>query len=189
MVPGVICLAIGAAVMVPAAVLVTVGVSRDLRIHRLLVEWGGLDRDPEGDMALRRPRASLLWLLTSFALCATGLFACLAVPANARAGVETYGLVAWLMGLGFLAWLTGLTGLVKAFAHRRGAAGAGRGGAGAVIGGVDSSASPAADQHRRGPGHPGQEHRRRVRTLSFICRRSSSGSTAEPRFLTVRTPT
>lgn len=23
------------------------------------------------------------------------------------------------MGLGFLAWLTGLTGLVKAFAHRR----------------------------------------------------------------------
>ncbi|MFG2533942.1 hypothetical protein ACGFU4_01705 [Streptomyces sp. NPDC048511] len=118
-VPGVICLAIGAAVMVPAAVLVAVGVSRDLRIHRLLVEWGGLDRDPEGDMALRRPRASLLWLLTSFALCATGLFACLAVPANARAGVETYGLVAWLMGLGFLAWLTGLTGLVKAFAHRR----------------------------------------------------------------------
>lgn len=48
-----------------------------------------------------------------------GLFGCVAVPATARAGQETYGLVAWLMGLSFLAWLTGLTGLVKAFAHRR----------------------------------------------------------------------
>ena len=43
----------------------------------------------------------------------------MAVPGAARAGEETYGLVVWLMGLGFLAWLAGLTGLVKAFAHRR----------------------------------------------------------------------
>ncbi|MFB4422500.1 hypothetical protein C5F59_015560 [Streptomyces sp. QL37] len=118
-VPGVICLAIGAAVLVPAAVLMAVGLARDLRVHRLLMEWGGLDRDPEGDRALRRPRASLAWLLMSFPLCATGLFCCVAVPATARAGQETYGLVAWLMGLGFIAWVTGLTGLIKAFAHRR----------------------------------------------------------------------
>ncbi|MEU8705243.1 hypothetical protein [Streptomyces sp. NPDC048565] len=118
-VPGVICLAIGAAVLVPSGVLMAVGVARDLRVHRLLVEWGGLDRDPRGDMALRRPRASLMWLLMSFALCAVGLFGCVAVPATARAGEETYGLVAWLVGLGFIGWLTGLTGIVKAIAHRR----------------------------------------------------------------------
>lgn len=70
-------------------------------------------------MLLRRPGASLAWLLTSFTLCAAGLFGCVAVPATARAGEETYGLVAWLMGLGLIAWLAGLTGLVKAFAHRR----------------------------------------------------------------------
>lgn len=118
-VPGVICLAIGVAVLIPAAVLMAVGVARDLRVHRLLVEWGGLDRDPRGDMALRRPRASLAWLLMSFALCAVGLFGCVAVPATARAGEETYGLVAWLVGLGFIGWLTGLTGILKAVSHRR----------------------------------------------------------------------
>ncbi|MEU5167323.1 hypothetical protein [Streptomyces mutomycini] len=117
--PGVICLAVGAIVLIPAAVLLAVGVARDLRVHALLVQWGGLDRDPVGDMPLRRPGASLAWLLTSFTLCATGLFGCVAVPATARAGQETYGLVAWLMGLGLIAWLAGLTGLVKAFAHRR----------------------------------------------------------------------
>ncbi|MFD6277967.1 hypothetical protein ACFWFI_20715 [Streptomyces sp. NPDC060209] len=118
-IPGVICLAAGAAVLIPAGALLAVGVARDLRVHRLLVAWGGLDRDPVGDVPLRRPRASLAWLLLSFTLCAAGLFACVGVPGTARAGQETYGLVAWLMGLGFLAWLTGLTGIVKAFAHRR----------------------------------------------------------------------
>ncbi|MFD9289982.1 hypothetical protein ACFWBV_17170 [Streptomyces sp. NPDC060030] len=118
-VPAVVCLAGGAAVLVPAVALLGVGVARDLRVHRLLVEWGGLDRDPAGDAPLRMPRASLLWLLMSFALCAVGLFTCVVVPATARAGEETYGLVTLLMGLGFLSWLTGLTGLVKAFAHRR----------------------------------------------------------------------
>src|SRR6478752_6891223 len=105
--------------VVPGIVLLVVGAARDLRVHRLLVEWGGLDHDPAGDVGLRMPRASLLWLLTSFTLCAVGLFTCVVVPATARAGEETYGLVALFMGLGFLAWLTGLTGLVKAFAHRR----------------------------------------------------------------------
>ncbi|MGW0782045.1 hypothetical protein [Streptomyces sp. NPDC002913] len=119
MIPGVICVAIGAAVLVPAAILLSMGVAKDLRVHRLLVQWGGLDRDPARDLPLRRPRAALAWLLLSFTLCAAGLFGCVVVPATARAGQETYGLVAWLVGLGFLGWLTGLTGLVKAFAHRR----------------------------------------------------------------------
>ncbi|MFF0073275.1 hypothetical protein [Streptomyces sp. NPDC005494] len=118
-VPGVLCLAVGACVLIPVAGLMAVGVSRDLRVHRLLVEWGRLDRDAGRDLLLRRPGASLAWLLVSFTLCAAGLFGCLVVPATARAGEETYGLVAWLVGLGFIAWLTGLTGLVKAFAHRR----------------------------------------------------------------------
>ncbi|MFC8227034.1 hypothetical protein [Streptomyces sp. NPDC057287] len=118
-IPGVISLAIGAAVLIPGAALLAVGVARDVRVHRLLVEWGALDRDPQGDLSLRMPRANVAWLLASFALCAAGLLGCVVVPATARAGHETYGTVAWLMGLGFLAWLTGLTGLVKAFAHRR----------------------------------------------------------------------
>ncbi|MFD5876087.1 hypothetical protein [Streptomyces sp. NPDC060322] len=118
-IPGVISLAIGAAVLIPGAAFLAVGAARDVRVHRLLVEWGALDRDPVGDLPLRMPKANVAWLLTSFALCAAGLLGCVVVPATARAGQETYGTVAWLMGLGFLAWLAGLTGLVKAFAHRR----------------------------------------------------------------------
>ncbi|MFE2059231.1 hypothetical protein ACFQ6U_32000 [Streptomyces sp. NPDC056465] len=118
-IPGVICLAIGAAVLIPGAAFMAVGAARDVRVHRLLVQWGALESDPVGDLPLRMPRANVAWLLTSSALCAAGLFGCVVVPATARAGQETYGMVAWLMGLGFLAWLTGLTGLVKAFAHRR----------------------------------------------------------------------
>ncbi|MFJ9057625.1 hypothetical protein [Streptomyces sp. NPDC102409] len=118
-IPGVISLAIGAAVLIPGAAFLAVGVARDVRVHRLLVEWGALDRAPVGDLPLRMPKANVAWLLTSFALCAAGLLGCVVVPATARAGQETYGTVAWLMGLGLLAWLTGLTGLVKAFAHRR----------------------------------------------------------------------
>ncbi|MFE3514909.1 hypothetical protein [Streptomyces sp. NPDC059166] len=116
---GAVFLAVGAAVIIPAVAFVAVGAARDLRVHRLLTQWGGLDRDPAVDLPLRMPRVALVWLTTSFALCAVGLFLCVAVPAKARAGEDTYAQVAWLMGIGFLAWLTGLTGLVKAFAHRR----------------------------------------------------------------------
>ncbi|MEV6259783.1 hypothetical protein AB0M42_03290 [Streptomyces sp. NPDC051784] len=111
--------AVGAAVIIPAVAFVAVGAARDVRVHRLLVRWGGLDRDPAGDLPLRMPRVALTWLTTSSVLCAVGLFLCFAVPAKARAGEDTYAEVTWLMGLGFLAWLTGLTGLVKARAHRR----------------------------------------------------------------------
>jgi hypothetical protein len=116
---GITCIAIGACLLVPSAVFVAVGLARDRRVRRLLAEWGGLDRDPEGDKPLRMPGLGAAWMVMSFALCAVGLYTCVVVPASARAGEETYGLVAFLMGLGLIAWLTGLIGLVKAFAHRR----------------------------------------------------------------------
>ncbi|MFJ7061251.1 hypothetical protein ACK8N7_13655 [Streptomyces griseobrunneus] len=62
---------------------------------------------------------SLVWLLLSFVLGATGLALCVVGPASARPGDDTYGTVALVMGLGMAAWLTGLIGAVKALAHRR----------------------------------------------------------------------
>lgn len=116
---GLVCVVIGAALLIPSAVLVVLGVLRDRSVRRLLVEWGGLDRDPVGDLPLRRPAAGLVWMLASYLLCAVGLYTCVIVPATARPGEETYGMVAFLMGLGLVAWLAGLIGVVKAFAHRR----------------------------------------------------------------------
>ncbi|MER5893717.1 hypothetical protein [Streptomyces sp. NPDC001876] len=116
---GLVCVIVGAGLLVPSAVFVALGMRRDRRVRRLLAEWGGLDRDPVGDVPLRRPAAGLVWMLTSYLLCAVGLYTCVIVPATARAGQETYGTVAFLMGLGLVAWLTGLIGVVKAFAHRR----------------------------------------------------------------------
>lgn len=116
---GLVCVIVGGGLLVPPAVFVALGVRRDRRVRRLLAQWGGLDRDPVGDVPLRRPVAGLLWMLTSYLLCAVGLYTCVIVPATARAGQETYGMVAFLMGLGLVAWLTGLIGVVKAFAHRR----------------------------------------------------------------------
>ncbi|MGW2177344.1 hypothetical protein ACWCXX_04465 [Streptomyces sp. NPDC001732] len=116
---GVILLVMGVCCMVPAVVLIVVGLRRDQRIRRLLYAWGGLDRDPARDAALRMPGAALAWLLTSFALCATGLYACFAVPANTPAGELHYGEVVLVMGAGMTGWIVGLIGLGKAFAHRR----------------------------------------------------------------------
>lgn len=116
---GVIFLAIGACCLVPAVVLVVVGLRRDREIRRLLSQWGELDRDPAGDGPLRLPGTSLVWLLGSFLLCAFGLYACVAVQAGAVRGDDTYGLMALVMGLGFIGWLIGLTGVTKAFLHRR----------------------------------------------------------------------
>ncbi|MFF9685179.1 hypothetical protein [Streptomyces sp. NPDC014623] len=79
------CLVVGAAVLVPAAVLMAVDVARGLGGHRLLVRWGAPGRGPEGDMLPHRPRVSLAWLPMSFTRCAAGLFGCAAVPATARA--------------------------------------------------------------------------------------------------------
>ncbi|MFG3531596.1 hypothetical protein ACGF8B_33395 [Streptomyces sp. NPDC047917] len=116
---GVIIAAMGVGCMVPAVVLVVVGLRRDRRIRRLLDAWGALDRDPARDAALRMPGAGTAWLVMSFVLCAVGLVTCFAVPAAATAERDSYSLVALTMGLGLVAWLVGLIGVVKAFAHRR----------------------------------------------------------------------
>lgn len=116
---GVISLAVGAAVLIPAVVFCCLGVARDRKVRTLLTAWGALDRDPERDRLLRMPGTSLVWLLLSFVVGAAGLALCVIGPASARPGRETYGLVALMMGLGMVAWLTALTGAVTALAHRR----------------------------------------------------------------------
>ncbi|MFD7066516.1 hypothetical protein ACFV97_04670 [Streptomyces sp. NPDC059913] len=116
---GLTMLVLGIGCLVPAVLLVVVGVRRDRRVRALLHAWGALDRDPARDAALRMPGASSAWLVLSFVLCAVGLGTCLAVPANAAPDGYGWSLVALAMGLGMIAWLVGLIGLVKAFAHRR----------------------------------------------------------------------
>ncbi|WP_326767259.1 hypothetical protein OG978_24595 [Streptomyces sp. NBC_01591] len=116
---GVILAAVGAGCVVPAVILVVIGLRRDRRIRRLLDAWGGLERDPARDAVLRMPGASLAWLLMSFALCAVGLYTCIAVPAGGVLDGSAYGLAALVMGLGLICWIIGLIGVVKAFAHRR----------------------------------------------------------------------
>ncbi|MFB6816074.1 hypothetical protein ACFCV8_16200 [Streptomyces sp. NPDC056347] len=116
---GIVMLALGVCCLVPAVVLVVIGLRRDRRVRRLLDAWGGLDRDPARDAALRMPGASAAWLVLSFVLCAVGLGTCFAVPANAAPDGYGWSLVVLAMGLGLIAWLVGLIGLVKAFAHRR----------------------------------------------------------------------
>ncbi|MYX15964.1 hypothetical protein GTY67_21655 [Streptomyces sp. SID8374] len=116
---GILSLLVGAAALIPAVAFVCLYLARDREVRALLVEWGALDRDPERDRELRLPGTSLVWLLLSFALAAGGLALCVIAPASARPGEHTYGLVALAMGLGMVAWLTGLIGAVKALAHRR----------------------------------------------------------------------
>ncbi|MEU0762604.1 hypothetical protein ABZ351_23320 [Streptomyces microflavus] len=116
---GLVSLFLGVAALVPGTAFVCLYVARDRKVRALLVEWGALDRDPERDRELRLPGVSLVWLLLSFALGATGLALCVIGPASARPGDDTYGTVALTMGLGMVAWLTGLIGAVKALAHRR----------------------------------------------------------------------
>ncbi|MER5359451.1 hypothetical protein [Streptomyces sp. NPDC002785] len=116
---GVILGGMGACCTVPAIILVIIGLIRDRDIRRLLAAWGELDRDPVRDARLRMPGVSLVWLLMSFALCALGLYACIAFPATSEAARDSFGLVALVMGLGMTGWLVGLIGITKAFAHRR----------------------------------------------------------------------
>ncbi|MFI1185631.1 hypothetical protein [Streptomyces californicus] len=116
---GIVSLLLGAGALIPAVVLSALHVARDREVRALLTEWGALDRDPERDRELRLPGTSLVWLLLSFVLAAGGLALCVIGPASARPGDDTYGMVALVMGLGMVAWLTGLVGAVKASAHRR----------------------------------------------------------------------
>ncbi len=116
---GVVSLVVGAVALIPAVVFACLGISRDREVRSLLDAWGALDRDPERDRRLRMPGMSLTWLLLSFVLGAVGLALCVIGPASARPGRETYGLVALVMGVGMVAWLTALVGGVTALAHRR----------------------------------------------------------------------
>ncbi|KOU04734.1 MULTISPECIES: hypothetical protein [Streptomyces] len=116
---GIVSLLLGAGALIPAVVLSALYVARDREVRTLLAQWGALDRDPERDRELRLPGVSLVWLLLSFVLAAGGLALCVIGPASARPGDDTYGMVALMMGLGMVAWLTGLIGAVKASAHRR----------------------------------------------------------------------
>lgn len=155
---GVVSLVVGAAVLIPAVVFACLGISRDREVRSLLDAWGALARDPERDRRLRMPGMSLTWLLLSFVLGAVGLALCVIGPASARPGRETYGLVALMMGVGMVAWLTALVGGVTALAHRRwvvrvlmlGGSGSGSGT------GTEAGAVPVspADGRSASSGHP-----------------------------------
>ncbi|MFJ1591975.1 hypothetical protein ACIOD0_17245 [Kitasatospora albolonga] len=116
---GFVSLLLGAGALIPAVILVALYLARDREIRALLAQWGELGHDPERDRELRLPGVSLVWLLLSFVLAAGGLALCVIGPASARPGDDTYGMVALIMGLGMVAWLTGLIGAAKAWAHRR----------------------------------------------------------------------
>ncbi|MFD3971300.1 hypothetical protein [Streptomyces cyaneofuscatus] len=116
---GVVSLFLGVAALVPGIAFVCLYLARDRKVRALLLAWGALDRDPERDRALRLPGVSLVWLLLSFVLAAGGPALCVIGPASARPGDDTYGVVALIMGLGMVAWITGLIGAVKALTHRR----------------------------------------------------------------------
>lgn len=131
---GLIFAALGVGVLIPAGFWFAWGARRDRQVRRLLRAWAELDRDPPVDAAVRAPGRSLLWLLASLALGGVGFWVAFASAATARPGADTYGEVAYTMGLGTILWITALLGLGKAGAHYRwalrvfGAGGRGPGG-------------------------------------------------------------
>ncbi|WP_449483632.1 hypothetical protein [Streptomyces avidinii] len=119
---GLIFAVLGVGVLIPAGFWFAWGAKRDRRIRRLLCAWAELGRDPAdpaAESAARAPGLSLTWLLTSFALAGTGLWVTFASAATARPGDDTYGEVAYTVGLGMILWITGLLGAGKAGAHYR----------------------------------------------------------------------
>ncbi|TXS56487.1 hypothetical protein [Streptomyces sp. t39] len=110
---------LGVGFMVPTGLLIGFGLARDGRVRRRLRAWSALDADPPRDAAYVTPGLGLTWLLPSFVLCACGLWLSFVVPATARRGEDTLPGVVLLMGLGAIAWLTGLIGTAKAVAHYR----------------------------------------------------------------------
>ncbi|WCD88142.1 hypothetical protein KPP03845_104547 [Streptomyces xanthophaeus] len=116
---GVVFIALGAGVLIPAAFWFAWGARRDRQVRRLLCAWAEADRDPVADRRVRAPGRSLTWLLASFLLGMTGLWLTFGVAGSARPGQDTYGEVAYCMGLGMILWITGLLGLGKAGAHYR----------------------------------------------------------------------
>ncbi|CAL9505601.1 hypothetical protein [Streptomyces sp. enrichment culture] len=116
---GLVLAGLGAGAFIPAAYFQVAGVRRDAAARRLFVRWAALDAAPARDARHRAPGRSLAWLLVSFALCAAGLWICVAVPYAARPGSTTYAEVAYGVGAGLLLWVNGLAGAVKAAAHHR----------------------------------------------------------------------
>ncbi|MGW0398648.1 hypothetical protein ACWD0E_12535 [Streptomyces sp. NPDC003002] len=124
---GLVFAVLGAGVLVPAGFWFAWGARRDRQVRRLLWAWAEADRDPAADRRVRAPGRSLAWLLASYGLGAAGLWVSFGVAGSARPGEETYGEVAYCMGLALILWITGLLGAGKAGAHYRWAVRAFRG--------------------------------------------------------------
>ncbi|WP_433546131.1 hypothetical protein ACQPZG_14010 [Streptomyces sp. CA-294286] len=112
-------LLLGVGALVPAVVLLGLGVRRDRTVRERLRAWGELGPDPAVDARLRAPGRSLGWLLPSFVLAAAGLWTSLGYAATARPGAATYADAAYFIGMGFVMWVVGLLGTVKAVGHYR----------------------------------------------------------------------
>ncbi|MFI1398847.1 hypothetical protein [Streptomyces sp. NPDC020681] len=110
---------LGLGCMVPTGLAIGFGIRRDKVVRERLGQWASLARDPARDARYRFPGESLFWLVPSFLLCALGLWLCIAYPATARRGEQTYAGVTLAVGTGFILWLTGLMGVAKAVIHYR----------------------------------------------------------------------
>ncbi|MEV8530292.1 hypothetical protein [Streptomyces sp. NPDC051211] len=114
--------ALGFGVLVPAGFWFAWGARRDREVRQLLCAWADSEpagNDPAAEARLRAPGRSLGWLLSSFGLCAAGLWVSFGSAASARPDGDTYGEVAYYIGLGMILWITGLLGAGKAAAHYR----------------------------------------------------------------------
>ncbi|MBT2455070.1 hypothetical protein [Streptomyces sp. ISL-86] len=116
---GVVFAVLGVGVLVPAGFWFAWGARRERQVRQLLRAWAESGRDPDTDPRMCQPWRSLTWLLASLVLGALGLWLTFGVAVQARPGEETYGEVAYYMGLGMILWITGLLGLGKAGAHYR----------------------------------------------------------------------
>ncbi|CAM5256815.1 hypothetical protein GCM10010329_05990 [Streptomyces spiroverticillatus] len=116
---GGIFLVLGVGAIVPAAILLGLGVKRDRTIRQRLCAWQELGADPAVDAQVRAPGRSLAWLLPSFALAALGLGTSLGWAASASPGTDTYADAAFFIGAGCVMWVVGLLGMVKAVGHYR----------------------------------------------------------------------
>ncbi|MFF5446006.1 hypothetical protein [Streptomyces sp. NPDC012888] len=140
---------LGLGVLVPAGFWLVWGVRRDREVRRLLDAWarsGPRPADPALVARLRAPGRCLLWLLSSLALCAVGVWTASGFAAAAGPGLVTYDRAAYCAGLGTIWWVTGVLGAARAAAHHRWARSA-----------LTRSAAPAtaAPDHRSAStGHP-----------------------------------